>query len=464
MATSNVTTSTLSRDEIINRALKKVGGFSRFEPPEAEDIEDAAAELNSMILAMNKRSDGIPNPRLWVRKRALLVLEKGKFEYILGGENSDLVVDKDDLLIANGAPSFYQGAPPLCYSDITAFKRGMTLDKKIAGRYRDRGTLHYFGNITNYLPNNDLITAVATRDFSNATGWTLGTGWAISGGLATCDGTQVSASNLYCTPGITDAQEYKVFIHVTAVTSGTLTPVLGDLRGEGITKPGLYIQYVSGQSSPSNTEFKLEASIGFAGSVTAVAMQTLVDGATVHSDNYPVYTELGEASGNVYFYTKTIDKPLDILTMFRRDVDNSNDNDSPMSKLTSQQYDWLPDKNQLGGSMAYYYEEKRDHGILYLDSSNTQTTDLIGFTYISPLQVFTSADDEADFPASAQEMLIYNLAVRIASNTGKTVAPDVAAIAQSSYAVFANDDPETVSIIFEPDRVDEYEGVGRDFL
>jgi hypothetical protein len=71
----------------------------------------------------------------------------------------------------------------------------------------------------------------------------------------------------------------------------------------------------------------------------------------------------------------------------------------------------------------YLYPVPSDAEVLYLDSWKS-------FTETSS---FSSTSDTLAFPLHYEEPLIYNLAVRLAPEFGKTLAPEVAAIAVSSY-------------------------------
>ena len=67
---------------------------------------------------------------------------------------------------------------------------------------------------------------VTNGDFSSDASWTKGTGWTISGGTATCDGTQTGNSNLYQAPFYVAGKRYKTKLTVNSI-SGTLKVFTG---------------------------------------------------------------------------------------------------------------------------------------------------------------------------------------------------------------------------------------------
>lgn len=68
---------------------------------------------------------------------------------------------------------------------------------------------------------------VTNGAFAADTDWTKGTGWTISGGDASCDGTQVADSDLKQDISLTAGRLYKVVYTVRNRTAGTVTPLCG---------------------------------------------------------------------------------------------------------------------------------------------------------------------------------------------------------------------------------------------
>lgn len=79
MATSGSVDFSTSRDSIIDFALKKIGVVAEGGAATANQVTDAAVELNMMV--KNWQIDGL---QLWAKKRAYLFLEKNKTQYDIG--------------------------------------------------------------------------------------------------------------------------------------------------------------------------------------------------------------------------------------------------------------------------------------------------------------------------------------------------------------------------------------------
>lgn len=448
MSTSGTTEYTYTRDQYINAALRKIGVVSRFDAAEAEDIEEGAEALNLFLSTITDRSDGASNAKFWLRKTAALILSAGVKRYSLG--SSALAVPLDTLIIRDilNASSLTASTTSL----DTTITEDFTVDHLAAIHYNDAGI--FTSAISGYSASANVMNQ---PDFSAAGTWSLGTGWSIAGGVAACDGTQVAVSDLEQTSVITIGTRYLIMTNVSAYTAGSLTPVAGSTRGDEIEETGWNLQFLTA----SGTTMTWEASDDFVGSITSVVVIPLTGTLTLTLST--PFNRPATSAAEVFFYTSTIDKPLDILTMNRRDRNGTDENDSPMQRLNEDQYESIPDKDADGDPTAWYYEEKLSDGYLYLDAVATDLRDILVFKYLSHMQVFTEASDELDIPAVGREMIVYNLAVRLAPEHGKPIPPSVAAIAESSLAVWRNSDPDTARMFFEPDRVDYGEGAGSSY-
>ena len=111
---------------------------------------------------------------------------------------------------------------------------------------------------------------VTNGDFATDSDWTKGTGWTISGGSASCDGTQTSNSFLYQSvlSGITRA---KTEITISNYTSGNLTVILGGGGSQEIfLANGTYT--FNGTKGSDNTLY-IKADASFVGSVDNVSVK-----------------------------------------------------------------------------------------------------------------------------------------------------------------------------------------------
>ncbi len=451
MSTSGVTTYTYDRDQYANAILRKIGVTSRFDAAEPEDIEETVEAMNLFLPLMNRRSDGAPNAKFWLRKTGALILSAGKNRYALGGSGSDLAVPLDTLIIRSilNASSLTASTTSL----DTTIPETFTLLHNAAIHYNDAGI--FTSAISNYSASGNLLNQ---PDFSAAGTWVLGTGWAIAAGVAACDGTQVAVSNLSQTSVLTSGTRYLVLTNISAYTSGTLTPITGSTRGDTIDETGWNLQFLTG----SGTSMLWEASENFIGSVTSVVVIPLTGTLTLTLTT--PFNRPATSASEVFFYTDTIDKPLDVLTMNRRDRNGGtgpgDQSDSPMQRYNQDQYEAVPDKSTEGDPTAYYFEPKLTDGYLYVDSVSTDFRDILVFKYLPPIQVFTASSDDLDIPDIGRECLIYNVAKRMAGEHGKKWSKENEEIRQEATGIFMNSDPDTARMFFEPERVDFGEGSG----
>lgn len=79
MTTSNSTNFSVSRDDIIKRALRIIGATSQGETPTATQVSEAAISLNSLVKAW--QADGMP---LWALKSTSIPLTSGVSAYEIG--------------------------------------------------------------------------------------------------------------------------------------------------------------------------------------------------------------------------------------------------------------------------------------------------------------------------------------------------------------------------------------------
>ena len=90
MTTSGVTTYSVTRDQIITTALRKIGVVAQGETATSDQITEAAIALNLMVKAWE--ADGMP---LWALRTIAITLTAGKTSYSLGTSVScDIVTDK----------------------------------------------------------------------------------------------------------------------------------------------------------------------------------------------------------------------------------------------------------------------------------------------------------------------------------------------------------------------------------
>lgn len=105
-------------------------------------------------------------------------------------------------------------------------------------------------------------------------------------------------------------------------------------------------------------------------------------------------------------------RPLRIENMRFKD---SAGNERPMTHISRDEYDRLPDKDSTGEATLFHYDPQRDPAKLYiwpvLKSGGSGT---LVYTYQRAIYDFDVAADEPDYPQEWFETLKYGLAARLA--------------------------------------------------
>jgi len=128
----------------------------------------------------------------------------------------------------------------------------------------------------------------------------------------------------------------------------------------------------------------------------------------------------------------TTARPNSIIGAYVRDTDG---NDSMIEIISEGQYRAKSDKSSTGTVESLFYHPLYPLGYLYLfptsDTTDTMYVDsLKPFTETSSFDALTST---VAFPPNYEEALVYNLAVRLASDFGKTISQETALVASNSY-------------------------------
>ena len=136
----------------------------------------------------------------------------------------------------------------------------------------------------------------------------------------------------------------------------------------------------------------------------------------------------------VYNYTTKAQRPMAILTCVLRD---SNGTDTPLDKMTLQQYEALPTKTQPGfvqDPTAWYYEPQmlNNLGQLYIDCSGAQdVTKRIHAVYLRESMDFDNPGDAPEYPQEYYLDLVWELALQICGMFDADWTPD----RQAAYSV-----------------------------
>ena len=120
---------------------------------------------------------------------------------------------------------------------------------------------------------------VTNGSFDTDSDWTKGTGWSISGGKASCDGSQAAGTGVYQNIGSQSGKIIKFSFNVSNYISGTLNTAFFGASGTtvySINNNGDYTFYINIQSGHNgNTGFIANAD--FIGSIDNVSVKEVID-------------------------------------------------------------------------------------------------------------------------------------------------------------------------------------------
>jgi hypothetical protein len=114
---------------------------------------------------------------------------------------------------------------------------------------------------------------VTNGTFDTDSDWTKGTGWSIGSGVASCDGSQTTATSIYQADPLTENKWYLIRFYISAYTSGTVRFVSGQVVGDSQFDTGWKEAYALWTGSGTN--FALQGSANFVGSIDNVIVQEL---------------------------------------------------------------------------------------------------------------------------------------------------------------------------------------------
>lgn len=117
--------------------------------------------------------------------------------------------------------------------------------------------------------------------------------------------------------------------------------------------------------------------------------------------------------------TVNTQKPLKLLQAWYRNT--ATNVDVPITLLTQQQYDALPNKSQEGTTSQLYYQPLVDTGVIYtylVPDSTFASQKTIFFRFQRPFADFDASSDVPDFPQEWIRALKYGLADEISLEYG----------------------------------------------
>ena len=112
---------------------------------------------------------------------------------------------------------------------------------------------------------------VTNHDFAVDSGWSKGTGWTISGGTASCDGSQSSQSNFFQSSVVPINTTYEVKFTAT-ISAGGVTLAIGGSNAQTITTSSGTYTFIS-QATSGDAHLYFSANSTFVGSIDNVTVK-----------------------------------------------------------------------------------------------------------------------------------------------------------------------------------------------
>jgi len=156
---------------------------------------------------------------------------------------------------------------------------------------------------------------------------------------------------------------------------------------------------------------------------------------------------VASANQKVYAYTTKMRRPIDLVTANLR---NSESEDTPMPFMDILEYEAIVNKSSDGTPIRVFFEGQRTDSQLYTDSDPDDVTKQISMVYLSDIEDFDTATDNADYPVEWFRALKFNLAIEIAPGFHRVVSPELALLASTSLSIAQNLYPATTSEYFQP--------------
>lgn len=203
------------------------------------------------------------------------------------------------------------------------------------------------------------------------------------------------------------------------------------------------VSSVTGITAADTAAVYLDSGALFYATINSIAGTTLNLSGTLPS---------AAASGNqVFTYTTAAQNPKDIETAVLRDVNNT---DSPLSIMTVQDYDYLPNKadpNYFGDPTAIYIERGLGSSTVYTDvGAAIDTRSHIVITYQEPIQDMTNNADEPYYPQEWYLALCWGLSEQIAPMFRANWNEKMEMLKASAMAIARQGDPERSSLYYQP--------------
>jgi len=241
-----------------------------------------------------------------------------------------------------------------------------------------------------------------------------------------------------------DAQTYSLGTdHASLSMSKTEMRVAGSA-----TDTILEVDSTAGMTAADNIGIVLDD-----GSIQWTTINTVTDSDTVVIDTG--LTSAAAIDQHIYWYTTKIDRPHELLEVYRRDYDNVVD--VPMIRLSRTDFFTLSDKDSAGTPVNFYYDPQLTNSVLHVwpvANSNFANNSTFQLFIKKPFDDMDSATDSFEFPQEWYEAIVYGLATRLAPMIGYPI-PDRQLLkmeAREYFDLALSSDHEQTDVTFVADE------------
>lgn len=215
-------------------------------------------------------------------------------------------------------------------------------------------------------------------------------------------------------------------------------------------------------ASTSDTSIDVDTTSGM---TAADNIGIVTDDGTIHwttissvtdSDTVVIATGLDSAAAvdnHVYWYTTRIDRPNELLEVYRREYDTVVD--VPMTRLSREEFDTLSDKDQKGTPVNFYYDPQLTTSKLYTwqtaDAAFSKNS-VFELRIKKPFDDLDSSTDDFEFPQEWYEAILLGLQVRLARRVGYPDYMSLKLDADIAKEMAISFDIENTSIFLRPNN------------
>lgn len=269
-----------------------------------EDIMQLSSSHSIEVSTGTITVTGFTNPTIYVNGSATSTITTDRsFVTIV----TDTAFDADDIVVgADDSFGEFTIEQLKVWNDVLTIQEISDYYNNAAFIYESKAVIDLAMGQSEHNPSGDNNLGdnlVTNGTFDTDTDWTKGTGWSISGGVASCNGSQASATSIFQTNVSVSGATYDVTYDLT-VTAGTFRVILGSSAfGSNKTSSGTYTDTITADGT---TLFLQGVTADFVGTVDNVTCKLHTPATKDRSGNGNNAT-LGDGTTTTTFPTKLTD-------------------------------------------------------------------------------------------------------------------------------------------------------------